>query len=141
VFLDYFASQGLATEPTAFDGRSDYGPFIAEGIPAGGLFSGAEQPKQVDEVPVYGGVAGEPYDPCYHEACDTLSSVFGAGSGVPGLDGNGATSLDQMSDAVAHATMHFLVEPNPLGSATAATRAKADGTYRLDYRGHDMAAR
>ncbi len=41
-FLRYFASQGLATEPTAFDGRSDYGPFIAAGIPAGGLFSGAE---------------------------------------------------------------------------------------------------
>jgi Zn-dependent M28 family amino/carboxypeptidase len=25
LFLDYFAAQGLATEPTAFDGRSDYG--------------------------------------------------------------------------------------------------------------------
>ena len=42
IFNDYFASQGLASEPTAFDGRSDYGPFIAVGIPAGGLFSGAE---------------------------------------------------------------------------------------------------
>ena len=40
VFLDYFASQGLASEPTAFDGRSDYGPFIDAGIPAGGLFTG-----------------------------------------------------------------------------------------------------
>ena len=29
VFLDYFAARGLATAPTAFDGRSDYGPFIA----------------------------------------------------------------------------------------------------------------
>ena len=29
LFLDYFEEQGLATEPTAFDGRSDYGPFIA----------------------------------------------------------------------------------------------------------------
>ena len=42
VFNGYFASQGLATDPTAFDGRSDYGPFIAAGIPAGGLFTGAE---------------------------------------------------------------------------------------------------
>ena len=42
VFLDWFDSQGLATEPTAFDGRSDYGPFIARGAPAGGLFTGAE---------------------------------------------------------------------------------------------------
>jgi hypothetical protein len=28
IFLDYFADQDLATDPTAFDGRSDYGPFI-----------------------------------------------------------------------------------------------------------------
>ena len=31
--------------PTAFDGRSDYGPFIDVGIPAGGLFTGAEGVK------------------------------------------------------------------------------------------------
>ena len=36
IFVDYFKSKGLASEPTPFDGRSDYGPFIAEGIPAGG---------------------------------------------------------------------------------------------------------
>jgi hypothetical protein len=29
IFNQYFAGQGLASEPTAFDGRSDYGPFIA----------------------------------------------------------------------------------------------------------------
>ena len=29
VFLDHFESAGLETTPTAFDGRSDYGPFIA----------------------------------------------------------------------------------------------------------------
>src|SRR4029450_4215368 len=45
VFNAYFAGQGLATDPTAFDGRSDYGPFIGVGIPAGGLFSGAEGTK------------------------------------------------------------------------------------------------
>ena len=33
---------GLASDPTPFSGRSDYGPFIAVGIPAGGLFTGAE---------------------------------------------------------------------------------------------------
>ncbi len=32
----------LATAPTAFDGRSDYGPCIAVGFPAGGLFSGTD---------------------------------------------------------------------------------------------------
>jgi Zn-dependent M28 family amino/carboxypeptidase len=135
VFLDYFASQGLPTEPTAFDGRSDYGPFIAEGIPAGGLFSGAEQPKQPEEVAVYGGVAGEQYDPCYHEGCDTFDSVFGAGPpGLPTLAGNGATSLDQLGDAAAHATHHFVTEESPL-PARATKRREAHAAYGLEYRG------
>ena len=50
VFLDYFAAAGLPSRPTAFDGRSDYGPFIAQGIPAGGLFSGAEALKTEAEA-------------------------------------------------------------------------------------------
>ena len=33
VFDGYFESQGLAAEPTPFNGRSDYGPFIAAGHP------------------------------------------------------------------------------------------------------------
>ena len=92
LFLDYFESQGLATEPTAFDGRSDYGPFIFAGIPAGGLFTGAEGIKTAEEAAIYGGEAGKPYDPCYHMGCDDIGN----------LDN---TALDQMSDAAAHATI------------------------------------
>ncbi|HEY6689329.1 MAG TPA: M28 family peptidase, partial [Propionibacteriaceae bacterium] len=58
IFLDYFKSKGLASEPTAFDGRSDCGPFIEVGIPAGGLFSGAEGIKTPEEAAIYGGTAG-----------------------------------------------------------------------------------
>jgi len=36
VFVEYFDSLGLASEPTEFDGRSDYQAFINAGIPAGG---------------------------------------------------------------------------------------------------------
>ena len=92
LFLDYFASQGLATEPTAFDGRSDYGPFIDAGIPAGGLFTGAEGIKTAAQAATYGGTAGEQYDPCYHLACDDIDNLS-----LP--------ALDQMSDAAAHATI------------------------------------
>ncbi len=92
LFLDYFASQGLATEPTAFDGRSDYGPFIEAGIPAGGLFTGAEGIKTAAQAAIYGGTAGEQYDPCYHLACDDISNLS-------------MRALDQMSDAAAHATI------------------------------------
>jgi Zn-dependent M28 family amino/carboxypeptidase len=95
VFLDYFASQGLANEPTPFNGRSDYGPFITiAGIPAGGLFTGAEGIKTAAQAAVYGGTTGQQYDPCYHLACDTFAN-------------NSDIGLDQMSDAVAHAVLLF----------------------------------
>ena len=113
IFLDYFAEQGLATEPTAFDGRSDYGPFIFAGIPAGGLFTGAEGIKTAEEAAIYGGTAGEPYDPCYHMGCDTTSN----------LD---STALDQMSDAAAHATI-TLAQTKRLFPSTATSVATATG--------------
>jgi Zn-dependent M28 family amino/carboxypeptidase len=105
VFVDYFASQGLFNEPTAFDGRSDYGRFIADGVPAGGLFTGAEVPKTAEQVQQYGGIAGAQLDPCYHMACDTFAGTGdGPGATAPGL---GLFALDQMSDAVAHAVLFF----------------------------------
>ena len=94
IFIDYFTSQGLQSEPTPFNGRSDYGPFILNGIPAGGLFTGAEGIKTAAQAAAYGGTAGQPYDPCYHLACDTFAN-------------NSNTGLDQMSDAVAHAVLLF----------------------------------
>ena len=94
VFNAYFAANGLATEPTAFNGRSDYQAFINNGIPAGGLFTGAEGVKTAAQAAVYGGTAGAPYDPCYHQACDTFAN-------------NSSVVLDQMSDAIAHATITF----------------------------------
>lgn len=91
----------LATESTAFEGRSDYGPFIAVGIPGGGLFSGAEGHKTPEQVATYGGIADEQYDPCYHEACDTFAGTGdGGGATPPGL---GLVSLDELSDGMAHA--------------------------------------
>lgn len=94
IFHDYFRSQRLASDETAFDGRSDYGPFIAPevGIPAGGLFTGAEGIKTTEQALIYGGAAGEPFDPCYHLACDTFSNVSLKG-------------LDEMLDAAGHATL------------------------------------
>lgn len=92
LFIDYFNSQGLANDPTPFSGRSDYGPFIAVGIPAGGLFTGAEGIKTPAQQATYGGTAGIAYDPCYHQACDTYDNIS-------------TTALDQMSDAAAHVVL------------------------------------
>jgi Zn-dependent M28 family amino/carboxypeptidase len=103
VFLEYFAALGLPNEPTAFDGRSDYGPFIDVGIPAGGLFTGAEEIKTAEQAATYGGTAGTPLDPCYHEACDTY-------------DNNSDTALDEMADATAHAVDWWASSKNIAGS-------------------------
>ncbi|OLL94122.1 Aminopeptidase Y (Arg, Lys, Leu preference) [Pseudonocardia sp. Ae356_Ps1] len=62
-------------EGTAFDGRSDYGPFIEAGIPAGGLFTGAEERKTPKQAQKWGGTPGQSYDACYHTPCDRLTNI------------------------------------------------------------------
>ncbi|MFZ5963271.1 M28 family peptidase [Thalassococcus sp. BH17M4-6] len=126
VFLNYFASQNLPVEPTAFDGRSDYGPFIAVGIPAGGLFTGAEGIKTEEEVAIYGGTAGEQYDPCYHLTCDTFDNIS-------------LEALDQMSDAVAHAVQVFSQTTSSVnGTDKASSKAKVATAESLLYRGSKL---
>jgi Zn-dependent M28 family amino/carboxypeptidase len=75
LFERYYAERGIPSEPTAFSGRSDYQAFINNGVPAGGLFTGAEVPKTADQVDKWGGTAGVAYDPCYHSACDTIDNL------------------------------------------------------------------
>ncbi|HEX8868119.1 MAG TPA: M28 family metallopeptidase, partial [Lentzea sp.] len=74
-FADYFVATGVPTEGTDFSGRSDYGEFIAQGIPAGGLFTGAEGVKTAAQAAKWGGTAGTAYDPCYHSKCDNLGNI------------------------------------------------------------------
>ena len=93
-FRESFQEQGLAFLGTPFDGRSDYGPFIAAGVPAGGLFSGAEELKPDSVVIGQGGEAGKAYDVCYHQACDTLDNINEEG-------------LGQMIEAIMYTTDKF----------------------------------
>ena len=67
VFEEFFAARGETTKASDFTGRSDYGPFIAVGIPAGGLFTGAETIKTAADVALWGGLAGQQMDVCYHD--------------------------------------------------------------------------
>ena len=93
VLMDYFESRDLtARTDSTLEDRSDHGPFAEAGVPVGGLFSGAEGTKTEEEAELFGGEAGAPHDPCYHEACDTVEN----------LD---PRALDEMSDAAAHATL------------------------------------
>lgn len=71
-FEGFYEARGLITQPSDFSGRSDYVGFTTYNIAAGGLFTGAEGVKTEEEQEWYGGVAGESYDPCYHQPCDSL---------------------------------------------------------------------
>ena len=75
LFTEFFDTQDLAHAATAFDGRSDYGPFIYYGIPAGGLFSGAEMPMSAQQAETFGAESGEAMDACYHRACDDTLNI------------------------------------------------------------------
>ncbi|MEJ2867933.1 M28 family peptidase [Actinomycetospora sp. OC33-EN08] len=66
---------GVQGSGTDFDGRSDYGPFIEAGIPAGGLFTGAEEVKTPEQAARWGGTAGQAFDPNYHSPRDDLRNV------------------------------------------------------------------
>ena len=94
LFEEYYNALGEPFKGTDFSGRSDYGPFIAVGIPAGGLFTGAEGIKTDEEAAIWGGTAGDQYDPCYHLACDTFDNIS-------------LEALDVNSDAVAYATLQY----------------------------------
>jgi Zn-dependent M28 family amino/carboxypeptidase len=75
LYEDFYGSRGLAWEPTQISFRSDYAAFFDFGIPFGGLFTGAEGIKTPEEAAIYGGTAGIAYDPCYHQACDTIDNL------------------------------------------------------------------
>ncbi|WP_219468181.1 M28 family metallopeptidase [Nonomuraea rhizosphaerae] len=117
----YFSSIGVPTRGTDFDGRSDYGPFIAVGIAAGGTFTGAEGIKSSAQAQLWGGTAGQAFDVCYHRSCDTTANV-------------NDTALDRNADAIAHAvwTIATAVPPATVWSDTFETAtgwtANAAGT-------------
>ncbi len=143
VFQQFFAKRGEATAAADFSGRSDYGPFIAAGvgIPAGGLFTGAEVRKTAADVALWGGIEGQQYDPCYHAPCDSLTperdgadrDVYRQLRRVYRLFGNVNThAIDTNADAVATAVATFAnsvatIPPRAITAAraTAATSAPA----------------
>ncbi|WUE13353.1 M28 family metallopeptidase [Nonomuraea sp. NBC_00507] len=106
----FYGSRNLPTVGTDFDGRSDYGPFIQIGIPAGGIFTGAEGLKTAEEAALFGGTAGVAYDACYHQACDTITNV-------------NATALDVDSDAIADSVARYAFNLRSIPPRTAAAAA------------------
>ncbi|MBI5104558.1 MAG: M20/M25/M40 family metallo-hydrolase [Solirubrobacterales bacterium] len=123
-FVDYFKSQNLASAPTGFDGRSDYKAFQDNGVPAGGLFSGAEDVKTEAEVALFGGTAGEAFDKNYHQAGDTRTNL-------------NVTGFEQMADAAATVALQYATAdalPKKYGAPAGlrkATKQRASRSERL----------
>ncbi|OLN89038.1 putative leucine aminopeptidase 2-like protein 2 [Colletotrichum chlorophyti] len=74
-FEEFFESKGLGHVPTEFNGRSDYAGFIENGIPSGGLFTGAEGIKTEEQAALFGGEAGVAYDVNYHLIGDDINNL------------------------------------------------------------------
>jgi Zn-dependent M28 family amino/carboxypeptidase len=110
----YLKSAGKSPQDTDFNGRSDYDGFTQAGIPAGGLFSGAEDKMSEDQAKLWGGHANEPFDPNYHKATDTLDhidrgslEIQGRGVafavGLYAQDGTGRNGVPVRDDRTRHA--------------------------------------
>ena len=93
-FESFYTLSGEPYDDTQFSGRSDYQAFILNGIPAGGLFTGAEVPKTAEQQSIWGGITGAQFDPCYHLACDTFAN-------------NSDHALAVNADAVAFAVLTY----------------------------------
>jgi hypothetical protein len=74
----------------------------ASGVPVGGLFTGAEVLKTVEEERLFGGQAGVAYDVNYHGAGDNVSNV-NVGAWI------------QNSKAIAHAVATYGLSFESLG--------------------------
>jgi Zn-dependent M28 family amino/carboxypeptidase len=130
VFQDFFDARGSYTERIPFDGRSDYDEFTVVGIPAGGIFTGAEVHKTPFQQSKWGGVVADglagQFDPCYHLACDSY--------GINGHPDNiNDTVLSETSDAVAHSVLTFAQTTSAVNGT-----GKGSSTKPYDWKGDKL---
>ncbi len=97
VLEEGFDAQDQIHEPGVLSGRSDYFAFMEEGVPSGGLFSGGDGTKTEEQAQWYGGTAGEPFDPYYHTADDTLENVNW--DSVAELSAAGAYGVEELAES------------------------------------------
>jgi len=98
VIEGYFNRAHLPYEPQdiTFIG-SDHEPFMAAGIPVGGMYLGTLGVKTPAEAATFGGQAGQMYDHCYHQACDTIMNI-------------NRTAFDQNVPAIAFTVGRFALD-------------------------------
>jgi aminopeptidase S len=75
VLADQLAKTGVTSPEIIEFVGDDESPFIEAGIPVGGAENGDAGEKTAKQAKAWGGQAGEVYDHCYHQACDTVDNV------------------------------------------------------------------
>jgi aminopeptidase S len=101
VLADQLAKSGVKDPEIIEFVGDDESPFIEAGIPVGGAESGDDEEKTRSQARAWGGQAGEVYDPCYHEACDTIDNV-------------NRELLDHYMQAIAGTLAHFAISTEQL---------------------------
>lgn len=117
IFTDYFDGIDQAWVDSEFSGRSDYQAFITNGIPASGLFTGADGVKTEEEAAIFGGTAGELLDPNYHTAADDITNVS-------------VEALAIMAPAIGHATQSLATSTETVNGVPATPAWDARTVYR-----------
>lgn len=74
---------------------------------------------RAEQAALFGGSAGQPYDPCYHAACDSISNI-------------NEDTLDLMADAIAHSTLTFAETTSAVNGTG---KGKAVGQIDWAYKG------
>ena len=121
-FEEFYLDRGLPFEGSEISFRSDYAAFFDNGIPFGGLFTGAEVIKTEEQAAIYGGTAGEQFDPCYHIACGTYDNIS-------------LEALNTNADAVAAATLAYVMGRASLAEPAGQARRAAKQQILIETRG------
>jgi hypothetical protein len=91
------------------------------------------------QASVYGGVAGTSYDPCYHQACDSLdpvadgadASLYAQLNAAYDLVGNiNMEAQEEMADAAAHATLLFAMSTSAVNGSGKASGQTTTSTFK-----------
>lgn len=90
----YLNSAGVRPADMPLSQFTDYYPFLAAGVPIGGLTAGSSQRKSEVQARLWGGRAGVPFDPNYRTKRDTVDNV-------------NRDALSLLGPAVAYAVAHY----------------------------------
>jgi hypothetical protein len=98
-FAGYLNLAGVRPADMPLSRAGDYAPFLAAGIPIGGITTGASQLKSAVQARLWGGKEGVAFDPNYRTPRDGIDNVNSETLGITGpavafAVGTYATSID-----------------------------------------------